>query len=318
MYNILNTVENRYTERDKKLSEVIMAIEKKKHRFDRKDGYYIKDADTMHKFFPYLLPNRVANEASMTELIDLTEVIAYLEKKNASSPEFKYTFFHVICAAIAKTIALRPRMNRFYAGQRFYERKDISISFTAKRRLVDNSDEALAIIKVDRDIEESPLEQIHNKIKDFVYSVRKEGNTDGATDIMATLLKFPRWVVKFVIKVLRWLDYHGWYPDFMMKEDPYFSSVYVSNLGSIKMHATYHHLTDWGTNSLFVIIDEKQKRILFDDDGKPYVCDSIQLGITIDERIADGVYFANSIKVLRKLLQNPELLELPIMTEVEL
>jgi len=295
-----------------------MAKEKKKHRHDRSDGYYIKDTDTMHKFFPYLLPSRTANEASMTEDVDLTAIIAFLEKKNADSPEFKYTFFHVICAAIAKTIALRPRMNRFYAGQRFYERKDISISFTAKRRLVDNSDESLAILKIDRDTALSPLEQVHTKIRDFVYSVRKEGKNDGATDIMATLLKFPRPIVKLVVRALRWMDYHGWYPKSMMKEDPYFSSVYISNLGSIKMHASYHHLTDWGTNSLFVIIDEKQKRILFDEEGKPYVCDALKLGITIDERIADGVYFANSIKILRKILQNPELLELPIMTEVEL
>lgn len=295
-----------------------MAKEKKRHRLDRSDGYYIKDTDTMHKFFPFLLPDRTDNEASMSETVDLTAIKEYLEKKNADSPEFKYTFFHVICAAIAKTIALRPRMNRFYAGQRFYERKYISLSFTAKKRLVDNSEEALAIINIDRDTDEAPIEQVYSKIKKFVYSVRKEGKNDGATDIMATFLKFPRPIVKLIVKVLKWLDYHGWYPASIMKEDPYYSSVFVSNLGSIKMHANYHHLTNWGTNSLFVVIDEKQQMLLLDEEGKPYICDGLKLGITIDERIADGVYFANSIKILRKLLQNPELLEQPIMTEVEL
>ena len=44
---------------------------------------------------------------------------------------------------------------------------------------------------------------------------------------------------------------------------------------------------------------------------------ALELGLTIDERIADGVYFAKSIKLLRKLLQNPELLELPLQTEIE-
>jgi hypothetical protein len=295
-----------------------MAKQKKQHRLDRADGFYIKDTDTMHKFFPYLLPQRTENEAVMSEVVDLTAIKAYLEKKNADSPEFKYTFFHVICAAIAKTIVLRPRMNRFYAGQRFYERKEISISFTAKRRLADNSDEALAIIKIDKDTELSPIEQVYTKIKKFVYTVRHEGKMDGTTDIMDIILKFPRPIVKAIISILRFLEYHGKYPEFLRKEDPYYSSVYVSNLGSIKMHASYHHLTNWGTNSLFVVIDEKTPMTFYTADGKPEIREGLKLGITIDERIADGMYFANSIKILRKLLENPELLELPIETEVEI
>ena len=37
----------------------------------------------------------------------------------------------------------------------------------------------------------------------------------------------------------------------------------------------------------------------------------------MDERIADGLYFANSMKLLRTLLENPALLELPIQAPVE-
>ena len=294
-----------------------MAKEKKLHRLDRPDGYYIKDTDTMHKFFPYLLPNRTDNEAVMSETVDLTSITAYLEKKNADSPEFKYTFFHVICAALAKTIALRPRMNRFYAGQRFYQRKDISFTFIAKKKFADNADEALAIIKIDEESDEAPIEQIYNKVKKFVYSVRREGKTDGTTDAMGTMLKLGRPAVKLIMKVLNFLEYHGKYPAFLRKDDPYYSSVFISNLGSIKMHASYHHLTNWGTNSIFVVIDEKKPTVFFNADGTSEIREGLKLGITIDERIADGVYFANSIKLLRKLLENPELLDAPIMTEVE-
>ena len=41
------------------------------------------------------------------------------------------------------------------------------------------------------------------------------------------------------------------------------------------------------------------------------------LGITLDERIADGYYYSKSIRLLKHLLQNPELLELPANQEVE-
>ena len=44
--------------------------------------------------------------------------------------------------------------------------------------------------------------------------------------------------------------------------------------------------------------------------------DTLQIGITLDERIADGYYYAKSIKLFKHLLEHPELLELPANEEV--
>jgi hypothetical protein len=41
------------------------------------------------------------------------------------------------------------------------------------------------------------------------------------------------------------------------------------------------------------------------------------MGLTIDERIADGLYFAGSVKLMRYLLMNPELLERPVSEVIE-
>ena len=280
-------------------------------KYKRKDGILVPETDPMHLITPHMVPNRCDNEAVLTELFDMTAVEAYLAKKNADGPEFKYTFFHVICAAIAKVLVLRPRMNRFYAGRRLYDRNDILFAFVVKKKFEDNGAEALAIIKVDKDGEVSPVEQIHGKVKDIVYSVRKENKTEGTTEKMGILTKLPRGLLRFVMSFLNWLDYHGRYPAALMKDDPYFASVFVSNLGSIKMHANYHHLVNWGTNSIFVVIGEKKLT--------PFVQmrDALELGLTIDERIADGVYFAKSIHLLRRLLSQPELLDEPIQTPVD-
>lgn len=291
--------------------------EKKRHRLDRKDAWYVTELDSMHALMPHMLPGRTANEAVMNESVDLTAIEKFLEKKNADNPEFKYTFFHVIMAAAAKICLLRPKLNRFYSGRRLYERKDIIMAFVVKKIFVDESPEALAIINCDKS-GVSPLEDIHEKVRKIVYSVRKENKKDGTTDIMDMLVKFPRWLLKLVVAVLRKLEYHGHYPTSLMKEDPYYSSCFASNLGSIKMHAQYHHLAEWGTNSFFMIIGEKKPTPVFQPDGTYEMHDVLELGMTIDERIADGLYFANSIKLFRHLLQNPELLELPIDTPVEL
>lgn len=286
-------------------------------KYKRRDGTLVPETDPMHLITPHMVPDRCDNEAVLTELFDMTAVEAYLAKKNADGPEFKYTFFHVICAAIAKVLVLRPRMNRFYAGRRLYDRNDILFAFVVKKKFEDNGAEALAIIKVDKDGEISPVEQIHGKVKDIVYSVRKENKTEGTTEKMGILTKLPRGLLHFVMSFLNWLDYHGKYPAALMKDDPYFASVFVSNLGSIKMHANYHHLVNWGTNSIFVVIGEKKLTPFFQPDGSVQMRDALELGLTIDERIADGVYFAKSIHLLRRLLSQPELLDEPIQTPVD-
>jgi pyruvate/2-oxoglutarate dehydrogenase complex dihydrolipoamide acyltransferase (E2) component len=122
--------------------------------------------------------------------------------------------------------------------------------------------------------------------------------------------------LRILIKILNRLDYHGKYPSKLAKEDPFFSSVFITNLGSIKMNANYHHLANWGTNSFFAVIGEKKKHPFFDDNGKYQLKDSLDISMTIDERIADGTYFAASIKILRYLLQHPELLELPANKDI--
>lgn len=132
----------------------------KKRRGDRRDGRLVREADSMHKFAGFLLPNRCDNEAVMSELVDMTAVENLVKKKNADSPDFKYTMFHIICAAVAKVLYDRPKMNYFYAGNRLYERNEISFSFVVKRQFVDSSSEALAIIKLDKESDASPPSHI--------------------------------------------------------------------------------------------------------------------------------------------------------------
>ncbi len=61
----------------------------------------------------------------------------------------------------------------------------------------------------------------------------------------------------------------------------------ISNLGSIKLKCGYHHLTNWGTCSLFCIIGEKKKSPFFDESGQVSMRETLELGLSIDARIAE-------------------------------
>ena len=294
-----------------------MAESKKKRFGDRKDAVWIRDADPLHSFMPYLLLGRTDNEGLLNDEVDLTETMKFLNEKNGENPDFKYTIFHVVLAALAKTIYLRPAMNRFMQGHRLYQRNDISFSFVVKRAFSDNAQEALVIMKVDPESDVSPLEQVHARVKKEVNFIRRENQSNSTENVIGFLTRIPRPFLRIVARLLFWLEYHGWLPSALQAVDPYHTTCFVSNLGSIKMSASYHHLVDWGTNSLFVIIGEKKFVPVFEKDGSYQMREVLPLGFTIDERIADGFYFANSIKIFRYLLKHPHLLEEPMQNPVE-
>lgn len=287
---------------------------KSKRRFgDRKDGRLLRELDAMHYIVPIIYPNRCDNEAYLSERIDLTNINAYLEKFNADQPEFPCTMFHLIVVAMIKTITLRPKMNRFIANENVYQRNSISAAFIVKKLFADDGAEGLAFLRSE---DNDTLFTLREKLYKQISSARKDGESDSTSDSMEILNKMPRFLSKFLIHIIRFLDRHGWCPEFLIANDPYYSSVLLSNIGSIKLKCGYHHLTNWGTNSVFCIIGEKKKRPIFDDEGNVTMRETVDLGLTIDERLADGYYYSKSIRLLKKLLENPELLEKPMIEEV--
>lgn len=280
---------------------------------DRRDGTLLRDIDSMHLFMPLMYPNRCDNEAFLSECIDLTNINKYLEQKNAGDPEYKYNLFQVMVTAMLKTITLRPKMNYFIANQNMYQRNEVSAAFTIKKIFSDRGDEALAFIHAK---DSDTIDTIHNEIYRQVSYCRGD-NKDASTAGMDTIQKLPRFLMKPIGRIARFLDRYGWMPKSLIATDPFYSSVVLSNLGSIKLHAGYHHLTNWGTTSVFCVIGEIKKRPFYDDEGNVTMHESVDLGLTIDERIADGYYYSQTVRLLKKLLENPELLELPLDEKVE-
>ena len=158
-----------------------------------------------------------------------------------------------------------------------------------------------------------PREEIRRR----VYATRHEQKLNTTDNSMDILNKLPRFLSKAAIRFIRWLDRHGWCPDVLIGDDPNYASVFLSNLGSIRLRSGYHHLTNWGTCSFFCVIGEKKWTPLYDQNGLVAMRETVDLGFTVDERIADGYYYSKSIRLFKHLLAHPELLELPFEQEVD-
>ena len=281
---------------------------------DRRDGKLLRNIDSMHYIMPLMYPNRCDNEAFVSEKIDLTRINAFLAEKNASAPEYHYNLFQIIVTAMLKVITLRQKMNYFIANYNMYERNEVSAAFTIKKIFTDSGDEALAFL---HSKPTDTLDTIHDEIFRQVSFCRGEDNKDPSTASMDALQKLPLFLKKWLGRGARFLDRHGWMPQSVVATDPYQSSCVISNLGSIKLHAGYHHLTNWGTTSVFCVIGEKKPRPFYDDNGNVEMRDSLDLGLVIDERIADGYYYSKTVRLLRYLLEHPKLLEKPLSEPVD-
>ena len=280
---------------------------------DRKDGKLIRNVDSMHFIMPIIYPNRCDNEAFISEMIDLTALDELLESKNRDNPEYRYTMFHCIVTAVLKTITLRTKMNRFIANSNLYMRNEVSAAFTVKKEFSDDGDEVLAFV---HSRPENNLDSIHDEILRQLKKLRKDNTTDASTDAMDFFNRLPRFLSKAIVKFVCILDRHGKVPASLIATDPYYSSVVLSNLGSLKMQAGYHHLTNWGTTSLFVTIGQAEWKEVTGEDGTKQKKHMVRLGLIVDERIADGYYYSGTVKLLKFLLENPQLLETPLNERV--
>ncbi len=280
--------------------------------FDRRDAKLLRNADALHFVMGTIMPNRADNEAYISEELDLTLVERYLSEKTKQDPEYKYNIFQFVVTAVLHVMHQRPKMNCFYANKNYYQRNELTAAFMIKKKFEDESEEGMARLITGPDWN---IDKVHQDIYRQVSHVRKDKSGGSTEDAMNIVNKFPRFLSKTVAALARFFDRHGWIPEALIREDPFYASVTFSNLGSIKMNSGYHHLTNWGTTSVFCIvgiIKEVEEMI----DGKPVKKRILPLGITVDERIADGYYFAKTMRMLREFFKHPELIEEPFSKEV--
>lgn len=285
----------------------------KKKWGDRNDAYRVRNLDGVHHYMAYLMPKRTDAEVYINEKIDVTELLKYIKEKNVTG-ERKVTVFHCVIAAVARTVKMRPLLNRYISGKRYYMRHDISLGFTIKKKFADHAEESLFIY---RPKDEENLCAITDRITPKLKEAKSEEKGQSVDDILNIVKKLPKPIMNLFMAFMRFADSHGLMPKSFSSVDPNYCSVMLSNLGSIKCDAVYHHLNNFGTNGVVITIGEVHKEAAFDENGEPCVRDIMNIGVTLDERIADGFYFARSLKLIKHLFKNPQLLDKTLGEEIE-
>ena len=281
----------------------------------RPDAELVKTSK-FHELEFYIMPKKNTSEIHYKTQVDLTNTFKFLEKYNKDKDEKdKLTLFQIYLTAGVRTVALRPKINRFVSGRRLWQRNRIIFSFVVNKEKSEDGDEINAMIEFDPF---DNLESVKKIVDEHLYEARY-GVNPNEKDVQFWG-GMPRFIIRFIFWLMRWTDEHNMPIYSLTKDIPMFSTAFLAHLGSIGIPAVYHHLFEFGTTGVLITLGQMKKTQMVDQDtGKVDIRDVMEVKVCIDDRIAPGIYTGPTIELMKKLIENPEpLLESPDLTDEQL
>ena len=276
---------------------------------DRSDGRKIRTLAPMAQITAYFQVERNTCSNLFEESFEITNIDRYIrQKRREGLTDFGIT--HVLLAAYVRGVAKYPQLNRFISGQKVYSRgEDIQYCMVIKKEMtVDSPDTSIKVHLNPHDT----VYDVYEKLNAAVESVKATQELDSNLDsLIMTLNLIPSVVLKFVVWLLKLLDYFGMLPKFLLELSPFHGSLFFTSMGSLGIPPIYHHLYDFGNLPAFGAFGCKRRALEVQEDGSVVQKKYIDVKFVLDERICDGFYYATFFKHYRRLLRNPEILDNP-------
>ena len=261
---------------------------------ERYDGTHIRNQDFFTHILPYTKPARTDSVIVFEQEYDITKTLRYIQEKNVK-------FTRIFLYAMLRSITLMPKINRFVSGLRYYQRNRIAFTFKEE-----DSDITMSFSPL------LPFEKFCDNIQN--HSLPQEIETEATKTekrkekIFSIIKKLPRFLTRFLIWGVKFLDYHNALPISFTNSLPFYSTLILTTIGDTDIDSTYYHNLKIGTCGIFCTIG-KIKNI----NGQ----NKVKLTFTYDDRITSSSYFTQAIDLVRNLVENPEQLETPLELTTE-
>ena len=219
---------------------------------------------------------------------------------------------HIVLASYVRAVSQRPAVNRFIRGQKIYARNGIVVNMAIKRKMSLDGQETT--IKVRFEPTDTLIDVYHKFNKVLEENMKDDGSGGNATDVFAAIIgHIPGLVKKFIVWLLKLMDYFGLIPGYLIREaSPFHGSLFITSMASLNIRPIRHHLYNFGNVPLFLAFGAKRPELVLNEDGSVTKHRVVDFVFNIDERICDGYYFASAMKIFKKYLTAPEgLLEPP-------
>ena len=268
----------------------------------RKDGTLVKDIDLFTLLIPFIMDKTYDAQNLVKQEIDPDPIRQFISLHRNLIPSL--THLSVLVYAYLASLKKHPQLNRFVVNSRLYQRNSISVSFVTLKRGADKTNEQ-TVVKI-KFSEDDDLTSVSNKIHDEIEKNINSLYSNNTDALMKAVAKFS-FLVRPIVAVIKWLDKHSLLPQSIIEASPFHTSLFITNLYSIRTNYIYHHLYEFGTTGVFVAMGKPEKKLMKAGD-EIVEKKHIPLGITLDERICSGHEFAMFFTDMNRYLSNPGLL----------
>jgi len=280
---------------------------------DRKDGRLLRSLSPFSKFIPYIMPQRCDRLVGYEESYEVSALDRRLRQLRVEGYK-GIGILHFIIACYIRIVSMLPGANRFIAGRRVYAHNDITIVMTVKHSL--SIDATETTIKVHFKPTDTIFD-VYRKMNEKIEEIKTAEEDNNAEELAGFFAKLPRFLLRFVLTVLRVMDYFDWLPESLLEASPFHGSLVLTDLGSLRIGPVYHHIYNFGTLPIFIAFGAKYKKYEITKKRELVESKYIDTKLMIDEGIVDGHYYSQLIQAFRYMFQHPEIVETPPTKVVE-
>ena len=280
---------------------------------DRKDGRRVRELNPITRVGNYIMPNRNGASNAIRDRVEIGEIERYIRaKRKEGLTGFGMT--EVFLAAYVRIISRYPAANRFLSGQTIYSRdEDIQFCMVIKKEMTKEAPDTIIKLHLSpRDTAKDVYEKFHAAVEE-VHNTPLNSTFD---DVARYINYVPGLLLKFLIWLLKTLDYFDLLPGFLLEVSPFHASIFFTSMASLGIPAITHHLYDFGNMPVFCAFGTKYYEPAVSADGQVVNRKYIDYTFNIDERTVDGFYYAEALKYFRRVLRDPSRLDTPPETVV--
>ena len=229
----------------------------------RPDGRRLKDVDPIVQITPYLMPMRCDAQVFLEQKLDYEMLARYIARKAAEGQ--KVTFMQIVVAAYVRGVSQHPEINRFIKNKQYYARNNCSVSYTILKEM-QHHDSPETVVRILFDLTDT-LFDVRDRMNDAVEKNRGEDTSNFADKLAKGVLSVPG-LATLIVALVRVLDRYGLAPSVLLNELPFYSSMFITNNGSIGLHHVWHHIYNFGNVSMFLGMGSVMKEATVED-GRP-------------------------------------------------
>ena len=285
-----------------------------KRRFgDRKDGRLIRSLPAFNKFIPYIMPTRNDATNYFEHSFEVSDVDRHLRQLRVDGYK-GIGILHFTIAAYIRAVSMLPGINRFVSGRRIYARDGIEVIMAVKRGMSIDASETM--IKVYFEPTDTIFD-VYRKLNEKIDEVKANDGNNNTEDVAETLGRMPRPILRAAIGLIRIMDYFGWLPQSLLDASPFHGSMIITDLGSLRIAPVFHHIYNIGNLPVFIAFGAKRIAYELDRHGNMVENKYVDIKFSLDERIADGHYFAQFFQAYQYIFKHPEILDSPPSRVIE-